>query len=109
MFEQKIYTIYLCLSFFYPSIKPSNMNIHFNFHGSTYNAGLAKQGDNKLEVLIKDDVLEKQFGHSLPFYIQNKSVNFDTYNRSHSDLYALNASISKAIVEQCSEILESSN
>lgn len=81
------------------------MNIHFNFHGSTYKAGLAKQGDNKLEVKIKDNCLEKQFGPSLPFYIENKSVNFKILNRSHSDLYALNSSISKAISEQHHEIL----
>jgi len=81
------------------------MNLHFNFHGSTYRAGLAKQGDNKLEVKIKDEKLSKQFGGSLPFFIENKSVNFDILNRSHSDLYALNSSISKAIAEQHNEIL----
>lgn len=81
------------------------MNLHFNFHGSTYKAGLAKQGDNKLEVKIKDERLKKQFGSSLPFYIENKSVNFNILNRSHSDLYALNSSISKAISEQYNEIL----
>lgn len=81
------------------------MNIHFNFHGFTYKADLAKQGDNRLEVHIEDDLLEKQFGHSLPFYIENKSVNFNTLNRSHSELYALNSSISRAISEQCTEIL----
>jgi hypothetical protein len=85
------------------------MNIQFNFHGFTYKAGLAKQGDNRLEVLLEDEMLEKQFGHSLPFYIENRSVIFDTFNRSHSDLYALNASISKAIAEQCSGMLERSN
>jgi len=60
---------------------------------------------DKLEVKIKDDTLGKQFGTSLPFYIKNKSVNFDILNLSHSDLYALNSSISKAISEQCHEIL----
>lgn len=81
------------------------MNIHFNFHGSTYKAGLAKRGDNTLEVKIKDDTLGKQFGTSLPFYIRNKSVDFDIQNLCHSDLYALNSSISKAISEQHQEIL----
>lgn len=81
------------------------MNLHFNFHGSTYKAGLARQGDNKLEVSIKDERLKKQFGGSLPFFIRNKSVDFDIQNRSHSDLYALNSSISKAITEQFNEIL----
>lgn len=81
------------------------MNIQFNFHGSTYKAGLAKRGDDKIEVLINDDTLGKQFGTSLPFYIKNKSVNFDILNLSHSDLYALNSSISKAISEQCAAIL----
>lgn len=81
------------------------MNIHFNYHGTTYNAGLAKQGDNRLEVKIKDDNLGKQFGRTLPFYIENKSVNFNILNRSHSNLYALNSSISKAIAEQCNDIL----
>jgi hypothetical protein len=81
------------------------MNISFKFHGSVYKADLAKQGENKLVVQINDDGLEKQFGSTLPFYIDNKSVGFDTLNRSHSDLYALNSSISRAISEQCQEIL----
>lgn len=81
------------------------MNIHFNFHGSAYKAGLARQGKNKIEVQLKDDTLEKQFGRTLPFYIENKSVSFNILNRSHSDLYALNSTISKAISEQCEELL----
>jgi hypothetical protein len=81
------------------------MYIHFNFHGTTYEADLAKQGDNKIEVQINDDALGKQFGTSHPFYIENNSVNFDILNLSHSDLYALNSSISKAISEQCVEML----
>jgi len=88
-----------------PTVKTSVMNIHFNFHGSTYKAGLARQGDNKLVVRFNDHNLEKQFGSTLPFYIENRSVNFKILNRSHSDLYALNSSISKAIKEQCTEIL----
>jgi len=81
------------------------MNIQFNYHGSTYRAHLAKQGKNELEVNIKDYCLEKQFGSCLPFYIENNSVTFKILNRSHSDLYALNSSISKAIAEQHNEIL----
>jgi len=81
------------------------MHIQFNFHGSTYKAGLAKKGEKDLEVRIKDNRLEKQFGSSLPFYIENKSVNFKILNRSHSDLYALNSTISNAIKEQHKEIL----
>lgn len=82
-------------------LKPLAMNIQFNFHGSTYKAGLSKRGENKLEVLMSDKSLEKKFGASLPFYIENKSVSFNNPNKSHSDLYALNSSISKAISEQC--------
>ena len=81
------------------------MYIHFNFHGSTYQAGLAKKGDNKIEVEIKDQYLEKQFGASHPFYIENSAVKFNNPNRSHSDLYALNATILKAIKEQCKDLL----
>jgi len=81
------------------------MYINFQFHGSTYKAGLAKQGKNKIVVLLNDDGLEKRFGSSLPFYVDDKSVGFNTLNRSHSELYALNSSISKAIAEQCREIL----
>jgi hypothetical protein len=81
------------------------MKINFNYHGSTYNAGLAKQGENKLLVQFKDKELEQQFGTSMPFYVKNKTVGFDIQNRSHSDLFALNSSISKAISEQCQEIL----
>ncbi len=81
------------------------MYINFNFHGSTYKAGLAKQGENKIVVLFNDDKLEKQFGTSLPFYVENKSVGFNILNRSHSDLYALNSTISKAITEQCKDLL----
>jgi hypothetical protein len=81
------------------------MQIKFNFHGSTYKAGLAKQPEGKLTVLLNDNGLEKKFGSKLPFYVKNKSVNFDNPNRSHSELYALNSTISKAIVEQCEDIL----
>jgi hypothetical protein len=80
------------------------MKINFSFHGSTYQAGLAKAGD-KLLVLFKDKELEKKFGTSMPFYVENKKVAFDNPNRSHSDLFALNSSISRAIAEQCEEIL----
>jgi hypothetical protein len=81
------------------------MNLQFKFHGSTYKAGLSRKSDNKLEVKIKDEKLKNQFGSPLPFFIENKSVNFDILNKSHSDLYALNSSISKAIAEQYNEIL----
>lgn len=81
------------------------MNISFNFHGSVYKADLAKQGENKIVVQINDDGLEKQFGSSFPFYIENKSIGFNVLNRCHSDLYALNSSISRAISEQCKELL----
>jgi hypothetical protein len=80
------------------------MKINFSFHGSIYQAGLAKAGD-KLVVLFKDKELEKKFGRSMPFYVKNRKVAFDNPNRSHSDLFALNSSISKAIAEQCKEIL----
>lgn len=81
------------------------MHICFNFNGSSYQAGLAKQDNNKIVVLFNDDNLEKKFGSSLPFYVENKSVGFETLNRSHSDLFALNSTISRAISEQCREIL----
>lgn len=81
------------------------MHISFNYHGSTYKAGLARQDNNKIVVMFNDDDLEKQFGASLPFYVQDKSVGFETLNRSHSDLFALNSTISRAICEQCKEIL----
>ena len=72
------------------------MNIHFNFHGSEYKAGLTKEENDKLRVLFNDQTLEKQFGHSLNFYVKDKSVSFETPNRCHSDLFALN-SICKAL------------
>lgn len=81
------------------------MYISFQFHGTNYKAGLAKQGKDKIVVLLNDDGLERQFGASLPFYVENKTVGFNTLNRSHSDLFALNSTISKAIKEQCEEIL----
>ncbi len=81
------------------------MYIHFNYHGSSYEAGLAKQPEGKIVVLLNDNDLEKQFGSSLPFYVEDKSVNFNTLNRCHSELYALNSTISKAISEQCQDIL----
>ena len=81
------------------------MYISFNYHGSTYKAGLAKQPEGKILVLLNGNDLEKQFGSALPFYIKNKSVNIENPNRSHSDLYALNSSISKAISEQCKDLL----
>lgn len=88
-----------------PVIKSQPMYINFNYHGSTYKADLAKQPEGKIIVLLNDNFLEKQFGSALPFYIENKSVNFNNLNRSHSDLYALNSSISKAISEQCKDLL----
>ncbi len=81
------------------------MYINFNYHGSTYKAGLAKQPEGKIIVLLNDNTLEKQFGQALPFYVKNKAVIFDNPNRSHSELYALNSSISKAISEQCKDLL----
>lgn len=81
------------------------MYFNFNYQGSTYKADLAKQSENDVLVLFNDNKLEKQFGSSLPFYIENHSVSFNTTNRSHSALYALNSSISKAISEQWKELL----
>lgn len=81
------------------------MYINFNYHGSTYKAGLAKQTEEKIIVLFNDNNLENQFGSSLPFYIHDHSVNFNTPNLSHSELYILNSSISKAIAEQCKDLL----
>ncbi len=82
------------------------MYINFNYHGSTYKADLAKQPEGKIIVLLNDNNLEKQFGSVLPFYVKNKSVNFDTFNLAHSELYALNSSISRAISEQCKDLVE---
>jgi hypothetical protein len=81
------------------------MYIHFNYHGSTYKADLAKQGENKFVVLLNDNSLEQQFGSSLLFFIRDHLVEFNTANPSHSDLYAINASVSKAINEQYKELL----
>ena len=81
------------------------MQINFNYHGSTYKAGLAKQGNDKLVVKFNDYTLERQFGSTLPFYIKGKNVEFDNLNKCHSDLFALNSSISNAIREQCIELL----
>ncbi len=80
------------------------MNINFNFHGSPYTADLHKNEDNIILVQFNGCELEKRFGSTLPFHIENKSVAFDTLNLSHSDLYELNSTISRAITEQCSEI-----
>lgn len=81
------------------------MNIHFTFHGASYHAGLSKENNEKVIVLLKDNQLEKQFGNTLPFFIKDKSVEFITNNKCHSDLFALNSTISKAIKEQCLEKL----
>ena len=80
------------------------MYIHFIYHGTTYKAGLSKQEDDKILVSFDDKNLEKEFGSSLPFYVKGKSVEFHTPNLCHSDLFALNSSISKAIKEQCLEL-----
>lgn len=82
------------------------MNINFNYHGSAYKADVAKQPEGEIVVLLNDGDLEKQFGSSLPFYVTNHSVSFHALNRSHSELYALNSTISKAIAEQCQDILQ---
>lgn len=81
------------------------MNINFDFHGSPYTANLQKQDEKIILVQFNGCELEKKFGKSLPFHVENKEIAFDILNLSHSDLYELNSTISKAITEQCSEIL----
>lgn len=81
------------------------MNIHFHYHGSAYEADLSKQEDDTILVLFDNNQLGQKFGSSLPFYVKNKTVEFNNCNRCHSDLFALNSSISKAIEEQCEELL----
>jgi hypothetical protein len=76
------------------------MNIHFSYLGSTYKANLTKEQDNKVQVIFNDKILKDEFGSSLQFFINEKTVEFITYNRCHSNLFALNSSISKAIKEQ---------
>lgn len=80
------------------------MHINFTYHGTTYKAGLSKLEDDKILVSLDDKTLEKEFGSPLPFYLKNKSIEFHTSNLCHSDLFALNSSISKAIKEQCVEL-----
>lgn len=81
------------------------MHINFNYHGSVYNADVAKQPEGKIIVLFNDVELEKRFGPSLPLYVEDKSTGFNYLNRSHTELYALNSSISKAVADQCSGLL----
>ncbi len=80
------------------------MYIHFDYKGSTYNADLTKENDEKILVSV-DNQLGKVFGTTHSFFVKDKSVEFNTPNRCHSDLFALNSSISRAIAEQCQELL----
>lgn len=81
------------------------MNINFDFHGSPYTAFLNRHDDKIILVQFDGCELEKKFGKSLPFHIENKEISFDIQNLSHSELYELNTTISKAITEQCIEML----
>ena len=80
-------------------------SINFNFRGTVHKAILEKDENNRLVVSLKNDHLETQFGAYLPFYVEDKNVAFETPNKCHSDLYALNSTISRAIAEQCGELL----
>lgn len=80
------------------------MHINFTYHGTTYKAGLSKLENDKILVLLDDKNLEREFGSTLPFYLKDKTIEFHTSNLCHSDLFALNCSISKAIREQCVEL-----
>ena len=80
------------------------MHIHFDFKGSTYQADLTKDGSEIIHVSF-DNQLGKEFGATHTFFVKDRSVEFNTPNRCHSDLFALNSSISKAIAEQCEELL----
>ncbi len=81
------------------------MNINFQFHGSLFNAGITLKDEKSLIVEFDNLELTRQFGPSLPFFVENRSVNFNTFNQGHSELYELNSTISKAIAEQCADIL----
>lgn len=81
------------------------MHIDFQFHGSRYSAGLRKKDDKMLLVEFENQELKTQFGPSLPFKVENHDVDFDILNLAHSELYELNSTISRAIKEQCADML----
>ena len=76
------------------------MYINFNYKGSTYKADLAKEPGNNIVVKLNDKFLDKQFGSALRFSIENKHIHFQSLNRSHSDLFALQSSIKNAISDK---------
>lgn len=80
------------------------MYIHFSHQGATYKAAFSKHDENKILVSLFDENLVKEFGASLQFYINNNNIEFNCYNRSHSDLFALHCSISKAIKDHFPEL-----
>ena len=81
------------------------MKVNFNYRGANYNAAIIEQDEHKLVISLKDKELDKEFGETMPFFVENKKVGFNNSNRSHSELYALSSSISNAINEQCEAIL----
>jgi hypothetical protein len=81
------------------------MNINFTYKGCTYKADLAKEAGNKIVVKLDDKRLGNQFGPALRFSIEDKKIGFNSSNRSHSDLFALQCSIKNAIAEQAKDIL----
>ena len=80
------------------------MYIHFDYQGVTYKAAFSKKEENKILVILEDENLGKEFGSSMYFYINNKNIEFHNSNKSHSDLFALNISISKALNEHLAEL-----
>ncbi len=76
------------------------MLIQFNFKGTEHQAKIVQHPGNDLEVLVEDIQLEKQFGTSFHYFVNNDRIDFRPLNPSHSDLYALQAQIRNAMVKQ---------
>lgn len=76
------------------------MLIQFNFKGTSHHAHVSKGTGNDLEVVVDDAQLEKQFGSSFHYSVNNNHIEFTPLNPSHSDLYDLQSQIKNAMVKQ---------
>jgi hypothetical protein len=76
------------------------MLIKFNFNGDEHKAEVMKQVDKSINVNVHDENLNKKFGSSFQFFINNKTLGFKPLNLCHSELFNLQKAIKNAIVSQ---------
>jgi hypothetical protein len=76
------------------------MLIKFSFNGDEHKAEVMKQVDKSINVSVKDEQLNKQFGSSFQYFLNNNALDFKPLNLCHSELFNLQSTIKNAIVSQ---------